>query len=135
MAATKSSAVEYVELIMATSFFRSEGSEPRRSVPPAPDFGGGICHNLEKKLAAEFSRTSGPPWATAQACPLTVKSRRRSKRHQAMLELTLMGIPSPIWSRETDPEEAPHIGPTPVTSGFFPRVHHGVRRAQREGPL
>jgi hypothetical protein len=55
-----------------------------------------------------------------------------------MLELTVMGGScSHLGPRETDAEEAPHIGATPRhRRGFFPRVHHGVEPpAQREGPL
>jgi VanZ family protein len=87
MAATKSSAVEYVELIMATSFFRSERSEPRRSVPPAPDLGGGICHNLGQKIGGALAKGA---------------RRRERPSHCKPVEPTFVAWPSNLKHRLTE---------------------------------
>src|SRR5262245_48617643 len=53
-----------------------------------------------------------------------------TKRHKAVLELTLMGTPLPILVPQMDPEEAPLINlvSPPSPRGFFPHCqsHRGI---------
>src|SRR5262245_25628155 len=66
------------------------------------------------RLTCARSRSSALKGAT----PL--KSAGETKRHTAMLELTVMGgLPFPSWSPQIGPEEAPPLVQPPVTSGLL----------------
>src|SRR5262245_22402009 len=71
---------------------------------------------------------------SAQAVPLTIRSRRRSKRHLAMLELTVMGgSPSHLGPRKWTGRSPSHWCNPPSPSGLLPIRVRNVKLTELGG--